>query len=78
MSDGELGKVGFTNYASDRLEGLGGETVMRTFHDLVAVPEVAERQYQSEGGKHICMPACIGPLKYIGHAEGQRDTEFFC
>ena len=76
VSDGELGKVGFTNYVSDRLDGLGGETVMWTFHDLAVVPEVAERQYQSEGGKHICMPACIGPLQYVGHAEVARDIEY--
>ena len=75
VSDGELGKVGFTNYLSDRLEGLGGETEMWTFHDLEEVPEVAQRQYESEGGSHICMPACIGELKYVGHDHVARDLE---
>ena len=75
VSDGELGKVGFTNYLSDRLEGLGGETEMWTFHDLEEVPEVAQRQYASEGGRHICMPACIGELKYVGHEHVTRDLE---
>jgi len=73
VSDGEIGKVGFTNYLSDRLEGLGGETVMWSFHDLAVVPEVAERQYQSEGGKRICMPACVGELKYVGQEHVARD-----
>jgi len=73
VSDGEIGKVGFTNYVSDRIAGLGGETEMWTFHDLAAAPEVAERQYGSEGGKHICMPACEGQLGYTGITDVARD-----
>jgi 5-methyltetrahydropteroyltriglutamate--homocysteine methyltransferase len=75
VDDGELGKVGFTNYLSDRLEGLGGETEMWSFHDLDEVPEVAERQYASEGGQHINMPACIGEIRYVGLNEITRDLE---
>ncbi|MFT4581475.1 MAG: 5-methyltetrahydropteroyltriglutamate--homocysteine methyltransferase [Gammaproteobacteria bacterium] len=75
VDDGELGKVGFTNYLCDRLEGLGGETEMWSFHDLDEVPEVAERQYASESGQHINMPACIGAIRYVGFNEIQRDLE---
>jgi 5-methyltetrahydropteroyltriglutamate--homocysteine methyltransferase len=77
VDDGEIGKVGFTNYLTDRLTGLGGETDMWSFHDLEEVPEVAERQYASEAGEHIRMPACIDELRYAGMDEMSRDLEIF-
>lgn len=73
VSDGEIGKVGFTNYLGDRLTGLGGEGEMWSFHDLEEAPEIAARQYQGEGARHICMPACVGALEYVGQAHIARD-----
>ncbi len=77
VSDGEVGKVGFNNYISERVTGLGGETVMWSFKDLEIVPEVQDRQYQSEGGKHINMPACIGEINYMGQNFITRDLANF-
>jgi 5-methyltetrahydropteroyltriglutamate--homocysteine methyltransferase len=73
VNDGELGKVGFVNYACDRLEGLGPAEVTWSFFDLEEVPAVAERQYQSEGAQHINIPAVVGPLRYVGKEAAARD-----
>ncbi|MGQ4599033.1 hypothetical protein [Nocardia sp. R6R-6] len=62
--DGEVGKPGFSNYVRTRLDGLGGAADGWNFHDLIENPALLQELFGSEGGAHINMPACEGPLRY--------------
>jgi 5-methyltetrahydropteroyltriglutamate--homocysteine methyltransferase len=48
VSDGEVGKPGFSNYVQNRLEGLGGHCDGWLFHDLAEVPKLQDDQFGSE------------------------------
>jgi 5-methyltetrahydropteroyltriglutamate--homocysteine methyltransferase len=73
VSDGEQSKPGFSNYLRDRLDGLGGTTDPWVFKDLATVPELQAFYFEDEAAEHIHMPACEGPLRYVGQAAVQRD-----
>ena len=42
VSDGELGKVGYSTYIIERLSGFGGHTPRKPARDLAEVPELAK------------------------------------
>jgi 5-methyltetrahydropteroyltriglutamate--homocysteine methyltransferase len=60
VSDGEMGKVGFANYLSQRLEGFGGAAPAFRPADLADYPELSERR----AGPRPRRPACNGPIRY--------------
>lgn len=74
VSDGEVGKPGFSNYVRTRLDGLGGSCDGWKFYDLVETPQLQQDQFGSEAAAHINMPACEGPLRYVS-TEVRRDIE---
>ena len=43
VSDGELGKVGYSTYVIERLSGFGGHSPRKPALDLAAVPELAKK-----------------------------------
>ena len=43
VSDGELGKVGYSTYVIERLEGFGGHVERKPALDLAALPELAKK-----------------------------------
>jgi 5-methyltetrahydropteroyltriglutamate--homocysteine methyltransferase len=61
VSDGEVGKPGFSNYVRTRLDGLAGSCDGWKFYDLVEIPKLQKEQFGSEAAAHINMPACEGP-----------------
>jgi 5-methyltetrahydropteroyltriglutamate--homocysteine methyltransferase len=67
VSDGEMSKIGFSNYVFDRLTGFGGRVGIEG-DDLLEFPGVAQRLFANEVGAHILMLSCEGPV-------GVRDTE---
>lgn len=76
VSDGEVGKPGFSNYVRTRLGGLSGSCDGWQFYDLVELPKLQTEQFGSEAAAHISMPACEGPLEYRP-TEVQRDIQNF-
>jgi 5-methyltetrahydropteroyltriglutamate--homocysteine methyltransferase len=68
ISDGEMGKVGYSTYVKDRLTGFGGTGRPMTSTEMIEFPEL----YADIGGRsplaRAKMPACNGPVKL-------RDTE---
>jgi 5-methyltetrahydropteroyltriglutamate--homocysteine methyltransferase len=68
VNDGEAGKIGYSTYVTERLDGFGGEadppgppTDMLEFPDYLA-------RTSGEGDGGPAMPACDGPIAY-------RDTD---
>jgi 5-methyltetrahydropteroyltriglutamate--homocysteine methyltransferase len=61
VSDGEMSKVGFSNYVTQRFSGFG-ERAGFTSTDLADFPDVAARNFGGEGGQHIVMPCLEGPM----------------
>ena len=67
ISDGELGKVGFSNYVLQRMSGFEGQSEFMAA-DFMDAPGVAQDAFGSEGSQHLRLPLLNGPIE-------MRDTE---
>jgi 5-methyltetrahydropteroyltriglutamate--homocysteine methyltransferase len=67
ISDGELGKVGFSNYVIQRMSGFEGKADFMAA-DFADAPGVAMEAFGSEGGQHLRLPILNGPIE-------MRDTK---
>jgi len=63
MSDGELGKVGYATYITERLEGFGGHVDRTPAKDLADFPELRKKLSAIMGSQEFVRAACIGPVK---------------
>ena len=62
VNDGEAGKIGYSTYVKERLEGFGGTGGLSGMPaDMVEFPEFMQRVM---GDLDFEMPACIGPVRY--------------
>ena len=62
VNDGEAGKIGYSTYVKERLEGFGGEGGMGGMPaDIAEFPEYLKRVMS---GIDFAMPACVGPVSY--------------
>jgi 5-methyltetrahydropteroyltriglutamate--homocysteine methyltransferase len=83
VTDGEMGKLGFFSYVTERLGGLerrpGAETVYSFAAEQQAFPEYYERYFAQAmmGGTvgTVEPVVCTGPLVYQGEAALRRDLE---
>ena len=55
ISDGELGKVGFSEYMLQRMSGFEGHADFMAA-DFADAPGVVQDVFGSEGSKHLCHP----------------------
>ena len=67
ISDGELGKVGFSNYVLQRMSGFEGKADFMAA-DFADAPGVAQDAFASEGSQHLRLPVLNGPIE-------MRDTK---
>jgi len=63
VSDGELGKVGYSTYMIERLEGFGGHVDRRPAADLAAHPGLAKKLSAIMGSQEFTRASCIGPVR---------------
>ena len=62
VNDGEVGKIGYSTYVKERLEGFGGTGGLAGMPaDMIEFPEFMQRVM---GDLDFEMPACIGPVRY--------------
>lgn len=62
VNDGEAGKIGYSTYVKERLDGFGGEGGLGGIPaDLAEFPDYLQRVM---GGLDFEMPACVGPVSY--------------
>jgi 5-methyltetrahydropteroyltriglutamate--homocysteine methyltransferase len=63
VNDGEAGKIGYSTYVKERLDGYGGEGTMGGVPtDLTEFPEYLKRVMGE--GIDFAMPVCVGPVSY--------------
>jgi 5-methyltetrahydropteroyltriglutamate--homocysteine methyltransferase len=65
VSDGELGKVGYSTYMTERLSGFGGNVARKPALDLAALPELRKKLAAIMGDQEFVRRSCIGPVKLL-------------
>lgn len=65
VSDGELGKVGYSTYMIERLSGFGGHIDRKPAADLAEVPDLARKLSAIMGSQEFVRASCIGPVKLV-------------
>ncbi len=78
VSDGELGKVGYSTYVTERLSGFGGHVARKPALDLAALPELRKKLAAIMGEQEFVRASCVGPVKLLTlepcHADIHRFT----
>lgn len=65
VSDGELGKVGYSTYVIERLSGFGGHTPRKPAMDLAQVPELAKKLAHIMGAQEFTRASAIGKVALV-------------
>lgn len=65
VSDGELGKVGYSTYMTERLSGFGGDVPRKPALDLAPLPEFRKKLAAIMGDQEFVRAACIGPVELV-------------
>jgi 5-methyltetrahydropteroyltriglutamate--homocysteine methyltransferase len=63
VSDGELGKVGYSTYVTERLTGFGGHVERKPALDLAAHPALAKKLAAIMGKQEFVRAACVRPVR---------------
>ena len=62
VSDGEIGKIGYSTYVKDRLTGFGGEYTPKPNCDLADHPQFRQRMAKYMGAQPFKRVCCQGPV----------------
>ena len=63
INDGEMGKVGFSNYVIERFSGFGNRAQFMAT-DIADFPGIVQKLFiENEGGQHIVTPDVEGPIE---------------
>lgn len=65
VSDGELGKVGYSTYMIERLSGFGGHIDRKPAADLAEVPDLAKKLSAIMGSQEFVRASCIGDVRLV-------------
>jgi 5-methyltetrahydropteroyltriglutamate--homocysteine methyltransferase len=65
VSDGELGKVGYSTYVIERLSGFGGHTPRKPALDLAQVPDLAKKLSHMMGAQEFTRASAIGKVELV-------------
>jgi 5-methyltetrahydropteroyltriglutamate--homocysteine methyltransferase len=65
VSDGEIGKIGYSTYMIERQSGFGGHVDRRMAADLAEHPELAEKLSAIMGSQEFVRASCVGPVKLV-------------
>jgi 5-methyltetrahydropteroyltriglutamate--homocysteine methyltransferase len=77
VSDGEIGKVGYSTYMTERLSGFGGDVPRKPALDLAPLPEFRKKQAAIMGDQEFVRAACVGPVKLVNLAPCHEDIARF-
>jgi 5-methyltetrahydropteroyltriglutamate--homocysteine methyltransferase len=76
-SDGELGKVGYSTYVTERLSGFGGNVARKPALDLAPLPELRKKLAAIMGEQEFVRASCIAPVKLINLEPCHEDIRRF-
>jgi 5-methyltetrahydropteroyltriglutamate--homocysteine methyltransferase len=65
VSDGELGKVGYSTYVIERLSGFGGHTPRKPAKDLAAVPDLAKKLSHIMGAQEFTRAGAVAKVELV-------------
>ncbi|MFC3096928.1 cobalamin-independent methionine synthase II family protein [Alteraurantiacibacter palmitatis] len=65
ISDGELGKVGYSTYIIERLSGFGGHLPRKPALDLAAVPDLAKKLAHIMGAQEFTRASAIAKVELV-------------
>lgn len=65
VSDGEMGKVGYSTYMTERLSGFGGNVARKPALDLAGLPELRKKLAAIMGDQEFVRRSCVGPVKLL-------------
>lgn len=77
VSDGELGKIGYSTYITERLSGFGGDVPRKPALDLAPLPEYRKKLAVVMGDQEFVRAACIGPVKLVNQRPCEEDIARF-
>ncbi len=77
VSDGELGKVGYSTYINKRLSGFGGHVDRMPSKDLADLPDLRAKLAAIMGSQSFTRAACIGPVRLVDPKPAQDDVRRF-
>jgi hypothetical protein len=77
VSDGELGKVGYSTYINKRLSGFGGHVDRMPSKDLADLPDLRAKLAAIMGSQSFTRAACIGPVRLVDSKPAQDDVRRF-
>jgi 5-methyltetrahydropteroyltriglutamate--homocysteine methyltransferase len=77
VSDGELGKVGYSTYIIERLEGFGGHTERKPALDLAPLPDLRKKLAAIMGDQEFTRASCIGPVRLVNLQPALDDIRRF-
>ena len=77
VSDGELGKVGYSTYIIERLSGFGGHTERKPAKDLAPLPELRRKLALIMGDQEFTRASCIAPVKLVNMDPCHEDIRRF-
>jgi 5-methyltetrahydropteroyltriglutamate--homocysteine methyltransferase len=76
-SDGELGKVGYSTYVTERLSGFGGNVARKPALDLAPLPELRKKLAAIMGEQEFVRASCIGPVRMMNLKPCHEDIRRF-
>lgn len=65
VSDGELGKVGYSTYIIERLSGFGGHSPRKPAKDLAAVPDLAKKLSAIMGSQEFTRASAVEKVELV-------------
>ena len=77
VSDGELGKVGYSTYVTGRLSGFGGHVDRTPAKDLADLPELRTKLAAIMGSQSFVRASCIGKVALINSEPAKTDIRRF-
>ncbi|WP_296681031.1 cobalamin-independent methionine synthase II family protein [Novosphingobium sp.] len=77
VSDGELGKIGYSTYMTERLSGFGGDVPRKPAADLAPLPEFRKKLAAVMGDQEFVRAACIGPVRLVNLDPCREDIARF-
>jgi 5-methyltetrahydropteroyltriglutamate--homocysteine methyltransferase len=76
ISDGEMGKPGFSTYVSERFSGFDGRAEFQS-DDVAPFPNLAMRLFATDSMAHVIFSNCVGPVKLTDGDSIHRDIANF-
>jgi 5-methyltetrahydropteroyltriglutamate--homocysteine methyltransferase len=76
VSDGEMGKPGFSTYVRERYSGFDGQAEFQS-DDVAPFPNLAMRLFATDAMAHVLFSNCVGPVELTDRESILRDLENF-